>query len=455
MLRRLSIRARITLGSLLIGAVVLSGIAVVLHLQVHDATLGTEQSLAESDAAPFITDLRRNPGERPDDPSAGVLVGVRDPTGTWLVDSLPTALRPLLPTRMDSDRTMLRVRANGTVYTVVGYRVTTPEGRHQVWAAHDGAGGELTVRTVDRSLFVGTILALLAFGGTAWLLTTIALRPVTRMRRTAETLSAGPTSGDLPVGATEDELAALARTLNAFLQRQRESAELERRMVSDASHELRTPLAALTARLELAHRSFGDADALEREILEAEASAARLTSLANTLLELSRLDEHDAPDEPVRATALVTELMGAVDRARSLGAAAGIDLDFTVGLDDEDRLYRVASSAFGRVIDNLLANALAFSPTGGSVRVALTQDADAALRLAVTDEGPGLPEDFLPRAFERFARADESRRRVRGGSGLGLALVRGVAERAGGGATIENRREGGAVATVVIPPAFT
>ncbi|MBM7801466.1 signal transduction histidine kinase [Curtobacterium luteum] len=447
-LRRLSIRTRITLGSLLVGAVVLVGTALVLHLQIERATIETDRSLAERDAAPFVADLRSNPGESPDRPSQGVLVGVRDAAGAWTVDALPHELRDRLPDTV-RDETTLRLRDHRGVVTVVGVPVTTSAGSFVVWAAQDGRGGHETLERVDRSLVVGTVLALAAFGGTAWLLTTLALRPVGRMRRTAEAISTGTAAGHLPIGRSDDELAGLARTLNAFLDRQREHAERERRMVSDASHELRTPLAALTARLELAHRSSGDAAALERELTAAESDAARLVALANTLLELSRLDE-DTPVPSTPARDLVSELMASVDRARAIDVVGPRDVDFSVDVGDPDARYDVAPAAFARVVDNLVANAIAAGSDGGVVRATLRQDDTRALELAVTDDGPGVPEAFLPQAFDRFTRADESRTTL-GGSGLGLALVRGIAERGGGTATLANRDGGGAVATVRFP----
>ncbi|WP_420364596.1 HAMP domain-containing sensor histidine kinase [Curtobacterium sp. L3-7] len=452
--RRLSIRARITLGSLVVGAVVLCGVAVVLHVQIERASLASDASLASGDAAPFVSDLLHNPDEPPDRPAEGVLVGIRSASGRWVVDSLPAEVRSVLPTDVPEGGVTLRTEAGHRVMTVVGTPVVNDDGAFVVWAAHDGRAGEETVARVDRSLAVGTVLALLAFGAAAWLLSTLALRPVGRMRRTAEDLSAGRTSGHLPVGTSDDELAALARTLNAFIDRQRENAERERRMVSDASHELRTPLAALTARLELAHRSAGDADALARELQAAEDDAARLVALANTMLELSRLDEAE-PAPPTAAADLVTELMGSIDRARAAHGAGDRDIDFSVAVDAPDERYGVEPAAFARVVDNLVANAVAAGDARGVVRVQLEQDATRRLVLRVVDDGHGIPEGFLPKAFERFARADSSRRTAPSGngtgSGLGLALVRGIAERAGGTASLRNGEERGAVATVVLP----
>ncbi|WP_396288270.1 ATP-binding protein [Curtobacterium sp. KT1] len=449
-LRYLSIRARITLGSLVVGAVVLSGVAVVLHVQIERATVATDRSLASGDAAPFVSDLRNNPDEAPDRPAEDVLVGIRSASGDWVVDSLPRDVRAVLPPSVPDDDVALRLHTGHRVVTVVGVPVRNDVGSFIVWAAHDGRAGQETVERVDRSLVVGTVLALFAFSATAWLLSTLALRPVGRMRRIAEHLSAGNGGGHLPVGASDDELAALARTLNAFIDRQRENTERERRMVSDASHELRTPLAALTARLELAHRSSGDAVALERELRAAEGDAARLVALANTLLELSRLDEAGVVPSTSGAE-LVTELMGSIDRARAMSHAGGRDIDFTVALTVPDERYGLEPAAFARVVDNLVANAIAAGEDRGEIRVTLEQSADGRLDLRVVDDGPGVPDDFLPQAFDRFTRADSARRAVLGGSGLGLALVRGIAERAGGTADLRNAASGGAVATVSLP----
>lgn len=450
LLGRLSIRARITLGSLLVGAAVLVVAAVALHLQVQAATVATDRSLATGVAAPFVADLRNNPDEVPDRPSPGDQVGIRTASGRWLLDTLPADVRRALPAVTDH-QVAVRIRTGHAVTSVVGIPVSTADGTAVVWAAQDGRAGHETLERVDRSLIGGTLLALLAFTAAAWLLSTVALRPVARMRATAERISAGSSDQHLPVGPADDELAGLARTLNAFLDRQRADAARERQMVSDASHELRTPLAALTARLELAHRASGDAATLERELEAAEGDAARLVALAEALLALSRLDDARAP-EPAPAAALVTELMGSVDRARSVGAGQW-DIDFDVDVPAVDTRYALEPAAFARVVDNLVANALA-AADGGTVRIALEQDSALRLRLRVVDDGPGVPVAFLPHAFERFARADPARAGTAGrhrGSGLGLALVSGIAGRAGGSAALENRPSGGAVATVTLP----
>ncbi|GAA4663748.1 HAMP domain-containing sensor histidine kinase [Frondihabitans cladoniiphilus] len=471
-LRSLPIQLRITLGSLLVSGLVLVGVAGLLAFQIRSTTAASEQTLAESDLAPFISDLQNNPDETPDKPAAGILVAIREQSGAFLRNTLPDELQAHLADRdlhdhafveagdpdRDSQAPTRRVTSAGTTYVVVEEHITTREGQFTLWAARSTASGDLTIMALDRSLVVGLVVAFLAFGGASWLLSSLSLRPVRRLADSALQISRDDSRDALPVSRAGDELSVLAETLNAFIARLRSSADHERQIVSDASHELRTPIAALTARLELAHRSFGDADALEREIVAAEASVARLSDLATTLLELSRLDQRvgESGERP-RSTAgeLTRELLDAVDRTRISPTASGIGIDFVVDdIADPESAYPISAASFGRICDNLLVNAVTFSPSGGTVRATFEQEGaeeDDPLLLTVTDEGPGLPADFIAHAFDRFSRADDSRRRVRGGSGLGLALVRGLAEQAGGTAEIDNRDTTGAVATVRIP----
>jgi signal transduction histidine kinase len=133
---------------------------------------------------------------------------------------------------------------------------------------------------------------------------------------------------------------------------------------------------------------------------------------------------------------LATELMGAVDRARTLGLARSIDISFEIS-GDSGHGYRVSRTSFARVLDNLLVNAGNAVPDRGAVAVTLDEDA-AGLRLIVSDTGPGMPEEFLPRAFERFSRPDVARSGASGGSGLGLALVHAIVVDAGGTVRLHN-----------------
>ena len=132
-----------------------------------------------------------------------------------------------------------------------------------------------------------------------------------------------------------------------------------------------------------------------------------------------------------------------------LGLAKQADVGFELRNTDRDKPYGVDPQSFGRIAENLLANAVAAIPLRGSVTATLEQT-PSDLILTVADTGPGMDEEFIPRAFERFTRPDDSRTATTGGSGLGLALVRAIATAAGGTATLANSHPGLTV-TVTLP----
>jgi signal transduction histidine kinase len=448
MRRSLSIRTRITLGSAAVAIVVI--VIAIIGIRVNAASTlhSSDVTLATTDLASFQKDLAENGGVHVDAPGAGILVLIRSPQGEVVVDTLPDEVRETVESR-HPDSSTFSAAEDDSPYVVVARTLTTSDGTWGLWAARSTASSRLVLAKLDASLIIGGILALLAFTAASWLLSTFALRPVTAMRRRAQTLSGTGENERLPVGTADDELTALAITLNDFLDRVHDGTLRERRMVSDAAHELRTPLAALRTQLELAHDDFGNADALGSEIISAENSVSRLTALANGLLELSRLEGEHAESGPASSSELLDEAMGSVDRARMLALDKRVDVAFATNDLDDHAAYSIDPSAFARLLDNLLANAVNAVGAAGSVELTL-HDLDGSLEVAVRDDGPGVPEEFLPKAFDRFSRPDESRTESSGGSGLGLALVRIIAESAGGTAQLSNQATG-AVALVVLP----
>jgi len=442
---RLSIRARITLGSIAVAAVLLLAALILVRAQFASILTAADASLAQSDLASFQQDIRANPDESVDDPGTGVLVYVRSPGGAVEVNTLPHDLVEAVGSRQGADEQFAFTDDEGRDFLVMGRVVDTSEGTWVLWSARSTSSSELALDGLDRVLIVGGIVLLVGFAVASWLLATAALRPVGVMRRQAELLE---TDGQLPVPGTHDELSDLATTLNGFLGQVQAASLREKQMVSDAAHELRTPLAALKTQLELAHRDEGDAAALAGQLRAAEASVDRLASLAANLLELSRLESHESSAEAA-AAALIDEFTGSVDRARTLAIASSVAVEFDVSVEDESAHYAIDAQAFGRLADNLLSNALNAVPRDGAVTAALFQSA-GVLVLTVSDSGPGMPDDFLPIAFERFTRPDASRTTSTGGSGLGLALVQALAHEAGGTASVENTRPGLRV-TVALP----
>jgi signal transduction histidine kinase len=274
-----------------------------------------------------------------------------------------------------------------------------------------------------------------------------AMRPVERMRARAAAIGASDLHERLPVPASGDELARLAATLNELLGRLEDAMERERRIVGDASHELRTPISVLRTRLEVALRGGGDDPAALRDALSAAlADAERLSRLAEDLLVLARADQGRLPlrREPLDVQEILEQ---AALRHRAPADAAGRALEVHVDvaggavvLADPDRV--------AQALDNLVVNALRYGAGAIGLRA---RRAPGGIALVVEDRGPGFPDDFVERAFERFSQADEAGGRA--GSGLGLALVEAIARAHGGRAAVGARPGGGAEALLVLPEA--
>jgi hypothetical protein len=394
-------------------------------------------------------------------------VQVLGPTGAVLASnhrSLPALLDPARVTALLHARPELRDdRDDSSVLNRSAHFTRTVDGeRMRIGAAVTGAGQVLVVGAetditdaasdrIERVLLIGGAPAVLIAGLGAWALSGAALRPVARMSRQAAEISAQDTDSSLAVPDTKDEIAELARTMNALLGRHREALAGERRFVADASHELRTPLATLSAELELAEEPGRSNDDLRAAIRSARTDTDRLTKLATDLLLLART-QTDQPLLRPTGVNLRHLLDDAAEDANLRGRRTAEDggrvtvhwaLNGATTLSaDPDRLRQV--------LDNLLENAARHAARG---EIALTADRpdDHTVRIAVRDHGPGFPPEFLPHAFERFRRADTARARADGGTGLGLTIAAAIVDAHGGTITAANHADGGAVVTLTLP----
>lgn len=475
-LRSLSLRSRLTIGSTAIAAVVIALLVVVMRLQVVIVVANATKTLLEADVSPYVSVVESGTAPTLRPPGEAQLVAVISPTGRIELSTMPNAVEDDLARLTAAEASASFISVDGSQYRVVVEHPVNGAGRWTVIAARNAQSEQIVVNDLTDTLAITGVVILLAFGLATWLLATAALRPVTSMRREAERLSSASHQAVLPVGPAQDELSSLARTLNAFLARSRQATERERQMVSDASHELRTPLAILTTQLDLAALDKGDAAALADHIDRAKQSVARLSRLANDLLTLSRMEEsgEDAENgEQVRPSTwsvLGDEVMAAVDRVRLIAGTKDVTVDFDleapiavggsgpgIGGGTVEPQYRLDPSGMSQLVTNIAGNAVTALQSGGAVLVTWRSEPGRGV-LRVTDNGPGVPESFVPVAFDRFTRPDEARRSrasaeraVLGGSGLGLAIVRAIAERAGGTASLRNLPAGGLEVTVVVP----
>lgn len=288
---------------------------------------------------------------------------------------------------------------------------------------------------------IGGPIALVLTSAAGWVLAGAALRPVERIRREAAAISASEPERRLPVPATGDELARLATTLNGMLERLQESFGRDRRFVDDASHELRTPLGILKAELDLALSRSRSPQEMEATIRRASDETNRLARLAQDLLVLSRARGGQIPVH--REEIDLREVLAEACRDhRERARAAGVELVIHA---PEGRV-RLDRARLRQAVENLVDNSLRHVSPGGTIGVAAANDG-ADVSVSVRDSGPGFPPEFLAYAFEPFARSEANAIDTTG-AGLGLAIVRAVAEAHGGSATAENPSEGGALVTL-------
>jgi two-component system OmpR family sensor kinase len=271
------------------------------------------------------------------------------------------------------------------------------------------------------------ILATLA----GYLAVAAALRPVESMRRRAEEINEAHPGLRLPVAPADDEVGRLGTTLNSMLDHLEEALTRERTFVTDASHELRTPISILKAEFELALGSSKDRAALERALRSASEETERLGQLAEDLLLMAR-DGHTASE---RTTTPVRELFAAVQARHGPQLRA---LGRELVISDADGLEVTADrGGLERALINLVDNALRYGR--GPILLRATRTGNT-LELHVQDHGPGFPDGFLPRAFDRFSRGEAGRSTE--GTGLGLAIVAAVATAHGGTAGAANTDSG-------------
>lgn len=251
----------------------------------------------------------------------------------------------------------------------------------------------------------------------------------------------------LPQGS--QELDGLTRAINAMLERIDQGYQAQARFVSDASHELRTPISVIQGYANLLNRWGKDNPAARQEAIDAivqeSDSMARLVEQLlflvrgdndTQVVHLEQVDLTLVADEVARETQLL-------DTGREIAA----QLEPMVLVQADARLVK---QAYRILVDN----AVKYTPEGGHIRLSLCQEGGTA-RLAVTDDGPGIPREELGKLFQRFYRADQSRNRQTGGTGLGLSIAYWIAQRHGGWIEVTSRPGVGSRFTLVLPEHHT
>jgi heavy metal sensor kinase len=285
-------------------------------------------------------------------------------------------------------------------------------------------------------------LALAALGG--WWLARRALLPVDRMTAQAERIGMRRLDERIPVPSERDEVARLARTLNAMLDRLEEGVDARERLIGDASHELRTPLAVMRAEIDVCLRRV-DIDPPARAVLQsAREELDEMSRTVDDLLTLAQIDEGRM--RLLLARVDLRQVAEAVVRSlRSLASVRHVDLI----VSGESLVVCADAEQLRHALRNLVENAMRFSPPRGEVRIAMwSRDGESGI--TVSDDGRGLSEAERERIFDRFARAAGERGR-NGGGGLGLAICHEIARAHGGRVWVDSAPGEGSAFSFALP----
>jgi two-component system, OmpR family, sensor kinase len=302
-------------------------------------------------------------------------------------------------------------------------------------------------------------LGLLALGATLTAL--LVFRPAHKRLRTLEHAARALGEGRTDVRATVsggDEVTALARTFNTMAadldtraQQLAASDRVRRQLLADVSHELMTPLSAIRGYVEtLGMPNVPIDDATRQRYLGiVEQETHKLEAIIGDLLDLARLE---GGGDTLRIDAVAVEdlFRRVVDRHQPV--LRDRDIALAVQVDPDTPRIRGDAARLEQALQNVAANAIRHTPSGGSIKLHAAQDGDSVC-IRVRDTGPGIPTEHLPRVFDRFYKVDVSRAgtAVPSGSGLGLSIVRAIIERHGGSVLASNAPEGGAVFEIRLP----
>jgi signal transduction histidine kinase len=309
----------------------------------------------------------------------------------------------------------------------------------------------------DHDLLLAIVLLLFA-GGIAMILGYFFSGTVTEriqsLRGAAEKIAGGNLETRVPVTG-RDELSTLAHTFNQMAeqlqtadQKQRELETMRRDLVAWASHDLQTPLTSMRAILEaLADGVVDDPEMVKRYLVTAQKDVMSLSALIDDLFQMSQLDAGGFPLNRTKSS-LGDLVSDTLESFSELAYRESVRLEGRVEADVDP--VQMDTQAIGRVLNNLIGNALRHTRAGGEIMVQ-AQRASQRVEVSVRDSGEGIRAEDIPHIFERFYRGEKSRNRGTGGAGLGLAIARGIVRAHGGDIRVESDIGKGTTFTFTIP----
>lgn len=308
----------------------------------------------------------------------------------------------------------------------------------------------------EHDLLLAIVLLVFASGMAmvlGYFLSSTVTERINQLKNAAEELADGNLKTRVAVNG-RDEVASLAETFNQMAeqlqaadQRQRELESLRRDLIAWVSHDLQTPLTSMRAILEaLSDGVVEDPETVKRYLLTAQRDVRSLSSLIDDLFHLAQLDAGGLPLH--RADASLSDLVSdTLESFTELAKQQQITLEGNVDSDVDP--VHMDTQAIGRVLNNLIGNALRHTPAQGRVSVWVRRRQN--VEVTVSDTGEGIRAEDIPHVFERFYRGEKSRSRATGGAGLGLAIARGIVQAHGGEINVESEMGKGAQFTFRLP----
>jgi two-component system OmpR family sensor kinase len=457
----LSIRAKLTLWYLSLAALVLVAFAVAIYLYFSHGLLNAIDASLRNNAERFAQAVG-HPSATDEPAQPGVLmlvpqfVSVVDRDGK-VTDQIPDAEGHEVPVIKPALERAAREWA--PQFDEVSLSATEHV-RIITWPSRD-EDGEMFFVVVGQSLrdvqraqkqlvlllaIANPLALLLASLGGLWL-TKKSLSPVDRLTRAAERIGRGNLTERVEEPRSRDEIGRLAATFNQMISRLEQAFERERHFTADASHELKTPLAILRGDIEVALRRPRTPEEYQRVLKSSLEEVSRLTKLTEDLLTLARSDADESvlEHEPVQLGQLAADACAYI---APLADSAGVELTYHVPSSavvvegDQKRLTQL--------LVNLLDNAIKYTASGGSARLALSVE-DSFAVVEVSDTGRGIPAEALPHIFERFYRQTDPRDSRVTGFGLGLAISKWIADAHGGSIEVVSNPGDGSTFTVRLP----
>ncbi len=378
-----------------------------------------------------------------------VYLQVLDPTGSWVASSinLHGQRLPVTSDALKAKHSQQNVEERVPIDGRYRLRILTVPIVHEgrlvalLQASRSMYVGENTLAQLGRLLIAGSVVVAIIGGLSALYLTSKAMDPVADITRTAEAIYRQSDLGRrINAGRGSDELSTLGRTFNRMLDHIEEAVDNQQRFIGDASHELQTPLTVIRGNAELL---TGNPQSTKEAAPAIIREADRMQRIVDDLLAVTELDiRGELHVESIDMHSLVKRIIHDMQPLTGHRSITLHDPNHSSTFGDEEKIELA--------IRNLLRNAITATSEKGIIEVHLEID-NQEISIKVRDDGHGIPPDHLAHVFDRFYRIDRARSRKVGGTGLGLTIVRGVAESHGGNVTAGNSTLGGAEFEIRLP----